>query len=100
MNEDAIVERLRKMAGVGNGVVLGIGDDCALFRPRPGEDLLLKTDQLIERVHFPSGAAPEAIGARALARSLSDIAAMGGDPRCCLVALAVPRDTGERWVLS
>lgn len=100
MNEDSIIERLRKMAGTGNGVLLGIGDDCALFRPRPGEDLLLKTDQLIEGVHFTSGMAPAKIGARALARSLSDIAAMGGIPRCCLVALAVPGDTGEQWIVS
>jgi thiamine-monophosphate kinase len=61
--------------------------------------LLLKTDQLIEQVHFASGTRPETIGARALARSLSDIAAMGGDPRCCLVALAVPRDTTEQWIV-
>jgi len=42
----------------------------------------------------------EMIGARALARPLSDIAAAGGDPRCCLVALAIPRTTSERWILS
>jgi thiamine-monophosphate kinase len=101
MNEDALVARLRKMSGDGRaaGVLLGIGDDCALFRPRASEDLLLKTDQLIEQVHFASGAEPETIGARALARTLSDIAAMGGDPRCCLVALAVPRDTTEQWIM-
>ena len=43
---------------------------------------------------------PETIGERALARALSDIAAAGGDPRCCLVALAVPRTKSERWILS
>jgi thiamine-monophosphate kinase len=100
MNEDSIVEWLRKKAGTGNGVLLGIGDDCAVFRPGRGEDLLLKTDQLIEGVHFARGTPPRTIGSRALARSLSDIAAMGGDPRCCLVALAVPRDTDEKWITS
>jgi thiamine-monophosphate kinase len=80
--------------------VSGIGDDCAVFRPKSGEDLLLKTDQLIEGVHFPKTMRPEVIGERALARALSDIAAAGGDPRCCLVALAVPRTKSERWILS
>ena len=86
MNELALVDRLRKMRGVS-----GIGDDCAVFRPKAREDLLLKTDQLIEGVHFPKTMRAETIGERALARALSDIAAAGGDPRCCLVALAVPR---------
>jgi thiamine-monophosphate kinase len=102
MNELEIVERLRKMAGKkpSRGVIRGIGDDCAVFRPKPGEDLLLKTDQLIEGVHFPSSMAPEIVGERALARAFSDIAAAGGDPRCCLVALAVPRNKSEQWIRS
>jgi len=102
MNELQIVERLQKMAG-GNrtrGIIRGIGDDCAVFRPKPGEDLLLKTDQLIEAVHFPKDMAPGMVGERALARALSDIAAAGGDPRCCLVALAVPRSHADRWILA
>ena len=95
MNELELVERLRTMKGVS-----GIGDDCAVFRPRTGEDLLLKTDQVIEGVHFRKTIRPDAIGERALARPLSDIAAAGGIPRCCLVALAVPRSKSERWILS
>src|SRR6185437_137079 len=95
MNELALIDRLRSMKGVS-----GIGDDCAVFRPKSGEDLLLKTDQLIEAVHFPKSMKPEAIGERALARALSDIAAAGGDPRCCLLALAIPRTKPERWMLS
>ena len=101
MNELALVDRLRKMSGgAGRGVVRGIGDDCAVFRPKAGEDLLLKTDQLIEGVHFPKSMRPETVGERALARALSDIAAAGGDPRCCLVALAVPRTKADQWTLS
>jgi thiamine-monophosphate kinase len=95
MNELALIDRLRMMDGVS-----GIGDDCAVFRPKATEDLLLKTDQLIEGVHFLKTMRPEAIGERALARPLSDIAAAGGNPRCCLVALAVPRTQSERWVRS
>lgn len=100
MNELQLVERLRRISGKGRGVVRGIGDDCAVFRPKTGEDLLLKTDQLIEGIHFPHSMRPETIGERSLARTLSDIAAAGGDPRCCLVALAVPRTKSERWILS
>ncbi len=100
MNELDLVDRLRKMSGRGRGVIRGIGDDCAVFRPKAGEDLLLKTDQLIEAVHFPKSMPPATVGERALARALSDIAAAGGDPRCCLVALAVPRKQSEQWILS
>jgi thiamine-monophosphate kinase len=105
MNELELVERLRKMSGIGRrtrgrGVVRGIGDDCAVFRPKTNEDLLLKTDQLIEGVHFSRTMSPERIGERALARALSDIAAAGGNSRCCLVALAVPRAGADRWILA
>jgi thiamine-monophosphate kinase len=101
MNELELVARLRRMSGRARAsVIRGIGDDCAVFRPKAGEDLLLKTDQLIEGIHFPKSMRPEVIGERALARALSDIAAAGGDPRCCLVALAVPRKKSEQWILS
>lgn len=95
MNELALIDRLRRMSGV-----RGIGDDCAVFRPKAGEDLLLKTDQLIEGIHFPKTMRGETVGERALARALSDIAAAGGDPRCCLVALAVPRTRSEQWIFA
>ena len=99
MIETDLVEWIRKHAGVRHSrLVLGIGDDCAIFRPRPGEDLLVTTDQLIEDVHFLKKTRPETIGERALARSLSDIAAMGGEPRFCLVSLAVPSRKGTRWM--
>jgi thiamine-monophosphate kinase len=98
MNETALVEWLAKRARSprGRGLIEGIGDDCAIFRPSPNEDLLFTTDQLIEGVHFEETARAAAIGERALARSLSDIAAMGGDPRFCLVSLAAPGD--EPWI--
>lgn len=100
MNELALVQKISKMAKSGPGLVLGIGDDCAIFRPKPGEDLLFTTDQFIEGVHFRSGLAPGAIGERALARSLSDIAAMGGVPRFCLVSLAISKSQNEKWILA
>jgi len=80
--------------------VLGIGDDCAIFRPRgAAEDLLFTTDMLIEGVHFrreTHGAGD--VGWKALARGLSDIAAMGGEPRFCLLSLALAPWVETRWV--
>jgi thiamine-monophosphate kinase len=99
MNESALVKKLRGMAGA-KGLVLGIGDDCAVYRPKAGEDLIFTTDQLIEGVHFLPALKPAAIGERALARSLSDIAAMGGEPRFCLVSLAIPDSRTKPWILA
>jgi len=96
MNELALIERIRRLSGR-TKLVLGIGDDCAIFRPHTGEDLLFTTDQMIEDVHFLRSQSPASIGERALARSLSDIAAMGGFPRFCLVSLAVPRSK-TKWI--
>jgi thiamine-monophosphate kinase len=93
-----LVERIRKLAGKAQNLQRGIGDDCAIFRPRAGEDLLFTTDQMIEGVHFKPSAAADTIGERALARSLSDIAAMGGMPRFCLVTLAIPQSKSGKWM--
>ena len=67
------------------GLTLGIGDDAALVRIPPGRELILTTDLSFEGVHFmPALHPPRAVGHRALARSLSDIAAMGGNATLCL----------------
>lgn len=98
--EDSIVEGIRRRAGLARGLVLGIGDDCAIYRPRgAGEDLLFTTDLLMEDVHFRHAShPPEAVGHKALARGLSDVAAMGGAPRFCLVSLAAGRSAGRQWI--
>lgn len=100
MNEVELVEWIRKHAASPKcrELVLGIGDDCAIFRPRAGEDLLFKTDPVIEGVHFTAAMPASAVGERALARSLSDIAAMGGEPRFCLVSLATGPNQDEAWL--
>jgi thiamine-monophosphate kinase len=78
---------------------LGIGDDAALVEVRRGHELILTTDMSIEEVHFsPRLHAPRSVGHRALARSLSDIAAMGGTPRYALVSLALSRSAPRAWV--
>jgi thiamine-monophosphate kinase len=96
------IQRIGRRVGLprGSGLVLGIGDDCAIFRPRgASEDLLFTTDMLIEGVHFhceTHGAGD--VGWKALARGLSDIAAMGGEPRFCLLSLALAPWVGTRWL--
>jgi thiamine-monophosphate kinase len=92
--ELALIERirLRAAAGKNSAVRLGIGDDCAILRPPPGHELLVTTDFSLEGRHFRRDTHPPAsIGHRALARGLSDIAAMGGKPLAAFLSLAIPR---------
>ncbi len=79
-------------------VAAGAGDDCALVRPaRAGRWQLLKTDCVIEGVHFAPDTPPAKIGWKALCRPLSDIAAMGGEPAHALITLALPSDVRLDW---
>ncbi len=87
------------------GVRLGIGDDCALLRPRAGEELAVTTDLSIEGRHFRLGwHPPESVGHRTLARGLSDLAAMGARPVAAFLSLGLPREltvtssSGKAWV--
>lgn len=91
LGERGFIERLRRRLGPpGAEVVLGIGDDAAALS-WPGGTLLLTTDTLLEEVHFRRATASlREIGAKAIAVNLSDIAAMGGEPRFALLALALP----------
>ena len=101
-SELQLIERIRARVPQvrASGLALGIGDDCAVFHSRgASEDLLFTTDLLVEDVHFrreTHGAAD--IGWKALARGLSDIAAMGGEPRFCLVSLALAPWNDARWL--
>ena len=89
--EIEFVNWLRRQTRRGRGLVLGIGDDCAIVRGPAGEDWLFTTDMLIEGVHFDRAfTPPTAIGHRALAVNLSDLAAMGAEPRLALLSLALP----------
>lgn len=69
---------------------LGVGDDCAVFAVRPGYQLAVSTDTLIEGRHFFADTDPYQLGHKALAVNLSDLAAMGAQPKGCVLALAVP----------
>jgi thiamine-monophosphate kinase len=100
--ESQLIERIQRHIKLprGSGIVLGIGDDCAIYRPRgSAEDLLFTTDLLVEDVHFRRAThRAEDAGWKALARGLSDIAAMGGAPRFFLLSLALARWADARWV--
>ena len=73
------------------GVVVGIGDDCAVLAPTPNAQWLVSSDMLVEGRHFLSTVAPERLGHKALAVNLSDLAACGATPRAFTLALALPR---------
>ena len=78
-----LVERIKRRAAQVSSpqLITGIGDDCAVYRPRAGEDLVFTTDFLIEDVHFRRDTHTASdVGHKVLARGLSDIAAMGGVP--------------------
>ena len=102
MNETAAIDwiaRLSSRARQNRMLVRGIGDDCAIVRPSCDEDLVFTTDFVLEERHFEreSHTAAE-VGRKALARSLSDLAAMGSEPVFCTVSLAVPPPMAGRWL--
>jgi thiamine-monophosphate kinase len=81
----------------GDGVVLGIGDDCALLALPAGEQLAVSTDTLVAGVHFPEPCDAFLLGQRALAVSASDLAAMGATPQAFTLALTLP-NADEVWL--
>ena len=83
----------------GKQVRVGIGDDCAVLRPPRGHEVLVTTDFSLEDVHFRREWHPaDSVGHRCLARALSDIAAMGGEPLAAFLSLALPGDLEQNWV--
>lgn len=101
--ELSIIQSIRRRAGratpQGARIRLGIGDDAAVLDPLPrGQELLVTTDLLIEGSHFRRERHPaRALGHKTLARGLSDIAAMGGQPLYALLSLCLPPWAGEKW---
>lgn len=102
-----LIDSIRRSARSGKprrGVALGIGDDCALLRLPAGHELAVTTDMLLEGRHFRRDWHPaSSAGHRAMARGLSDLAAMGARPLAAFLSLALPRDllssrTGRTWV--
>jgi thiamine-monophosphate kinase len=114
LTELALIEQIRSGWGQSEAsprvprtapnVVLGIGDDCAILRPPRGHEFLVTTDFTLEGSHFRRDLhPPESVGHRALARGLSDLAAMGARPMAAFLSLALPCEmlatrTGRIWV--
>lgn len=103
--EKALITRIRRQARTAKNpaIATGIGDDCAVLRLIAGrgkeKDTLVTTDFTLEGIHFRRDWHPaESVGHRCLARGLSDIAAMGGEPVAAFLSLALPRDLPQSWV--
>lgn len=109
--EEVVLERIRRAferrgtgrprkVGGGEFVSLGMGDDAALVRPGRGREIVLTCDWFLEGTHFLRDAHPaDSVGWKCLARAVSDVAAMGGVPRCFLLSLALPKElAGGAWL--
>jgi thiamine-monophosphate kinase len=100
-NEDTLLKRIARAfpASRSRAIALGIGDDAALLAPRPGRETILTCDWFLEGTHFLRDKHPaRAVGWKCLARAMSDIAAMGGTPRCFLLSLALPPSHTGPWL--
>ena len=94
---DLIARYFTRPARPGGAVALGVGDDCALLAPTPGMQLAISSDMLVEGRHFFADVDPEALGHKALAVNLSDLAACGARPLAFTLALSLPR-VDEAWL--
>src|SRR6185369_1258047 len=92
MNEFELIAKLTKSLPTNENVLCGTGDDCAVLDfGAPDQLFLFKTDAVVEGIHFDKTASPEQVGRKALARCLSDIAAMAGTPSAALVTIGLPQ---------
>ncbi|MDO8675811.1 MAG: thiamine-phosphate kinase [Candidatus Omnitrophota bacterium] len=98
LGEFGLIEKIRKYAPMTSSVVKGIGDDTAVLRHTKDKYLLFTTDMLVEGTHFKRRMGGAAIGHKALACSISDIAAMGGVPAHAVVSLGLGPRTPLRFV--
>lgn len=89
LGENAILKQLLVSLPTNQDLITGPGDDCAVIKRDEQWDTLFKTDVVVENIHFTRETPPDLIGRKALARALSDIAAMGGTPEHALVSLIV-----------
>jgi thiamine-monophosphate kinase len=95
LSEFALIDRCFKRPT--RHTVLGVGDDGALIAPSPGQEVVISTDMLVEGTHFLAGTDPQALGWKALAVNVSDMAAMGARPRWATLAAVLPAPTID-WI--
>ncbi len=103
IGEEKVVREIRKaFARQRSGSLhVGMGDDAALWRAERGQETILTCDWFVEGTHFLRDKhPPDAVGWKSLARAASDIAAMGGTPKCFLLSLALPEDYTGKWLRS
>jgi len=99
LGEDRLIAQLVAQLKTRPDVIAGSGDDCAVVTGvAPDQLLLLKTDCVVEGVHFEPDEKPAAVGWKAMMRTLSDFAAMSGLPRYALVTLIAPAGREARWI--
>src|ERR1043166_8052325 len=99
LGEDRMLARILPRLPRGKLVVAGAGDDCAIVRPPSGGKLVvLKTDCVVESIHFQPETNPGDVGWKAMMRPLSDFAATSAVPRFALVTLIVSKKTNSNWV--
>ncbi len=100
LGEDALIARLLRGFPGGKDLLVGPGDDCAVVDPGKGRGplRLLKTDAIVEGVHFLPDTPPQKVGWKAVARVLSDFAAMGGTPEHLLITVAVDAERPVAWM--
>lgn len=99
MNEFELIGRLTASLNRNESLLTGAGDDCAVLDLGiPDRVVLFKTDAVVEGVHFTRETTPEKVGHKALARCLSDIAAMAGTPTAALITIALPHDFDPAYV--
>jgi thiamine-monophosphate kinase len=98
LGEFGLIDALKKYAPISKMVIKGIGDDAAVLPYSKREYLLLTTDMLAEDTHFTRRMPPQAIGHKALASNISDIAAMGGRPTFAVVSIGVPRNLSVHFI--
>ncbi len=102
-SEDKVVREIQSaLAGQRSGSLrVGMGDDAALWQAGRGQETILTCDWFLEGTHFLRDKhPPDAVGWKSLARAASDIAAMGGTPRCFLLSLALPAACTGKWLRS
>lgn len=95
MKESELLERIMKIGATGSDILVGPGDDAAVVRTPSGDQLVLTVDQVIEGRHYRSGTPLQIVARKAVARSISDLAAMCARPAWCLATGALPEDMSQ-----
>ncbi len=99
MDENELLAKILPSLPQTDAVKVGPGDDCAVVSsPSSSSDTVLKTDAVVRGIHFTEETPAESVGRKALARCLSDFAAMGATPEHALITIGLPENTTDEWI--